>query len=281
MKTIKFDNDTTTTIPKATLDAQENISDTRTISENANTESTNAEYTDVPDTIAGRIRLIRNQAGLSQQQFADRIMVTRAAVSKWESGAGIPSVDSCQIIAREFHVSCDYLLLNSNMMKSPTKPWTHMWKPDTGFWRGYSKFSYICAIFAVFCFLGTLSYMEYPFPVQLFAYIGSMLMIFAFVGSGSWGYVEEKWKGGAFTISFLTCCVLGLVGMCAISSAYPRPVPAYTAEYFIAYGITLALFAAFCVICILIGIYRIRRDRRAGIGADVEPDETEIPSDNV
>ena len=45
--------------------------------------------------------------------------------------------------------------------------------------------------------------------------------------------------------------------------------------------ICFTLVVIFYAICILIGIYRIRRDRRAGIGADVEPDETEIPSDNV
>ena len=280
MKTTKFGNATTTTIPKTTLDTQENISDTQTISENANTENTNAECTDAPDTIADRIRLIRNQAGLSQQQFADRIMVTRAAVSKWENGSGIPSVDSCQIIAREFHVSCDYLLLNSNEMESPLKLWTHDKKPNTKSWWRFTKFSYFCFFVGIACFLGALSFIQYTFPAQLSADIGLLLMMFALIGSISWGYLDIKWKARAFMLSLLACSLLAILEMFFISNAYPKSEPVYPEELFVVYNALTALVVVFYAICILIGIYRMKRDRRAGIGADVEPDETEIPSDN-
>ena len=46
-------------------------------------------------TIADRIQQLRKQNGLSQEQLAERLDVSRQAVSKWESGQSIPDVDIC------------------------------------------------------------------------------------------------------------------------------------------------------------------------------------------
>ncbi|MCI6363016.1 zinc ribbon domain-containing protein [Intestinimonas butyriciproducens] len=53
---------------------------------------------------------LRRHAGLSQDAFAERLLVTRQAVSKWESGDTVPSTDTLRRIAELFHVSVDYLL---------------------------------------------------------------------------------------------------------------------------------------------------------------------------
>lgn len=53
---------------------------------------------------------LRKKKGLSQDELAARMMVTRQAVSRWENGETIPNVDTLQLLSREFDVSINTLL---------------------------------------------------------------------------------------------------------------------------------------------------------------------------
>jgi len=53
---------------------------------------------------------LRKNNKLSQDDFAEQIHVTRQAVSRWENGDTMPSIDTLKMIAEHFHVSVDYLL---------------------------------------------------------------------------------------------------------------------------------------------------------------------------
>lgn len=53
---------------------------------------------------------LRKEKGMSQEELADVMFVTRQAISKWESDAGSPGIDNLQRIADYFGVSIDYLL---------------------------------------------------------------------------------------------------------------------------------------------------------------------------
>lgn len=57
------------------------------------------------------IRRCRTERGLSQQQLANELHVTREAVSKWENGRGLPDVSLLQPLARALGVSVNALLL--------------------------------------------------------------------------------------------------------------------------------------------------------------------------
>lgn len=59
---------------------------------------------------ADKIILERKKLGLSQEQLADRLNVTRQSVSKWESGASIPELSKIVQLAEMFGVSVDYLV---------------------------------------------------------------------------------------------------------------------------------------------------------------------------
>ena len=61
-------------------------------------------------TFAQKLRALRTQAGMTQEQLAEAIYVTRAAISKWETGRGYPGVDSLKLIAQTFGVSIDELI---------------------------------------------------------------------------------------------------------------------------------------------------------------------------
>lgn len=61
-------------------------------------------------TLGQRIQELRRQAGLTQEQLAERMGVTRQAVSKWESDGGVPELDTLIAMSRLFHVTIGQLL---------------------------------------------------------------------------------------------------------------------------------------------------------------------------
>lgn len=57
-----------------------------------------------------KLQELRKKKGLTQEELAEALYVSRAAVSKWESGRGYPNIDSLKAVANYFSVSIDELL---------------------------------------------------------------------------------------------------------------------------------------------------------------------------
>ena len=57
-----------------------------------------------------KLQELRKQKGMTQDELAQALFVSRAAISKWESGRGYPNIESLQAIAKYFSVSVDQLL---------------------------------------------------------------------------------------------------------------------------------------------------------------------------
>ena len=57
-----------------------------------------------------KLQKLRNSKNITQEELADKLYVSRTAVSKWESGKGYPCIDSLKSIADFFGVSVDELL---------------------------------------------------------------------------------------------------------------------------------------------------------------------------
>ena len=57
-----------------------------------------------------KLQELRKQKGLTQEELAEKLYVSRTAVSKWESGRGYPNIDSLKEIAKFFSVTVDELL---------------------------------------------------------------------------------------------------------------------------------------------------------------------------
>ena len=53
---------------------------------------------------------LRTQRGLSQDELAEKIMVTRQAVSRWENGETVPNTETLKLLSKEFDVSINTLL---------------------------------------------------------------------------------------------------------------------------------------------------------------------------
>lgn len=62
-----------------------------------------------------RLKVYRAQSGLTQEEVAEQIGVTRQAVSKWEKGESMPDVESCIRLADLYGVCLDILLRNMNL----------------------------------------------------------------------------------------------------------------------------------------------------------------------
>lgn len=60
--------------------------------------------------LAEKIQDLRKKNGLSQEQLADKLGVSRQAISKWESEQSTPDIDKIVLLSETFHVSTDYLL---------------------------------------------------------------------------------------------------------------------------------------------------------------------------
>ena len=63
-----------------------------------------------------KLQELRKQKGLTQEELAEKLYVSRTAVSKWESGRGYPSIDSLKAIARLFSVTVDELLSSDEIL---------------------------------------------------------------------------------------------------------------------------------------------------------------------
>ena len=61
-------------------------------------------------TFGEKLKQARKSAGLTQEQLAEKLMVSRQAVTKWESDRGLPDIGNIKQIVRLLDVSIDYLL---------------------------------------------------------------------------------------------------------------------------------------------------------------------------
>ena len=62
------------------------------------------------EKIGKYIRKKRIEKGMTQQQLAEKIQVTEKAVSRWETGRGVPDISLLEPLAEELHVSVTELL---------------------------------------------------------------------------------------------------------------------------------------------------------------------------
>ena len=68
-----------------------------------------------------KLQELRRRRGLTQEELAQALYVSRTAVSKWESGRGYPSIDSLKEISGFFSVSIDELLSGENLISIAEK----------------------------------------------------------------------------------------------------------------------------------------------------------------
>lgn len=63
-----------------------------------------------------KLQQLRKQKGITQEELAQALFVSRTAISKWESGRGYPSIDSLKHLAKFFSVTVDELLSTDEVL---------------------------------------------------------------------------------------------------------------------------------------------------------------------
>jgi len=90
---------------------------------------------------------LRTQRGLSQDQLAEKVHVTRQAVSRWENGETIPNTETLKLLSRLFDVSINTLLGSPRQLicqccGMPLDDGTISREPDGTFQEEYCKWCY-------------------------------------------------------------------------------------------------------------------------------------------
>lgn len=63
-----------------------------------------------------KLQELRKKRGLTQEELAEALYVSRTAISKWESGRGYPNIDSLKELSNFFSVSIDDLLSSETLL---------------------------------------------------------------------------------------------------------------------------------------------------------------------
>ena len=64
---------------------------------------------------------LRQKNGLSQEELAEKVFVTRQAVSRWETGCYLPDVEMLSLLSREFGVSINELVAGERLVAEDFK----------------------------------------------------------------------------------------------------------------------------------------------------------------
>ena len=90
---------------------------------------------------------LRTNSGMSQDDLAEKLMVTRQAVSRWETGETVPNTETLKLLSRVFDVSINTLLgmprqLVCQCCGMPLEDSTISKEPDGDFNEEYCKWCY-------------------------------------------------------------------------------------------------------------------------------------------
>ena len=129
---------------------------------------------------------LRTDRGLSQEALADKVFVTRQAVSRWETGETVPNTETLKLLSQLFDVSINTLLgspraLICQCCGMPLDDSTLSREPDGGFNEDYCKWCYADGSFVYESLADLIDYLvahmaneNWP-PEQARAYFASLL----------------------------------------------------------------------------------------------------------
>lgn len=129
---------------------------------------------------------LRTKNGLSQEELAEKVFVTRQAVSRWENGETVPNTETLKILSRVFDVSINTLLgsprkLICQCCGMPLEDYSVSKETDGSFNEEYCKWCYNEGKFVYTSLeeltdflVGHMSNEQFP-PEQVRAYLNEML----------------------------------------------------------------------------------------------------------
>lgn len=137
--------------------------------------------------LSEKILYYRKKAGLSQEELAGRVGVSRQAVSKWELGDAAPEVDKLRALAREFGVTVDELL-SKEAPREPEQAPPPQHSPTAG-WLGrmVGRWGWLAGVYIALSGLGV----ALVGGLARFAFSRMFRMV-----SAGWGAMDPFGSGG-------------------------------------------------------------------------------------
>ena len=114
-----------------------------------------------------KLQELRKSRGLTQEELAEELYVSRTAISKWESGRGYPSIDSLKEISNYFSVTIDELLSSEKMLSLAEKENKANLRSMCDLLFGLLD---VCSFILIFLPLYPNRVNEFVYSVNLFAY---------------------------------------------------------------------------------------------------------------
>lgn len=119
-----------------------------------------------------KLQELRKNKGLTQEELAEALYVSRTAISKWESGRGYPNIDSLKEISNYFSVSIDDLLSGDKLISIAQNENKSNIRNICGFLFGFID---LCSLMLVVFPLYPNTVDGYVYSVNLFAYSQSSI----------------------------------------------------------------------------------------------------------
>ena len=163
-----------------------------------------------------RLQELRKSRGLTQEELAGALFVSRTAISKWESGRGYPSIDSLKEISRYFSVSIDDLLSGEQLIFIAEK-------------ENKSNLNSVCDLLLGFVDLFSLMLIFLPlYPKPVNGYIYSV-NLFGYVGKNTF-IIKIYWA------LFISLTITGIVKILMAYFKFEKDKKAVT---FISVGLSI------------------------------------------
>ena len=157
-------------------------------------------------TLGEKLKQYRTDAGLTQEELADRLFVTRAAVSKWERDLGYPGIDSLKLIAAQMGCTLDELVSDDDVENQKRLD------------ERAARRMYVCAV-ACFAFAVLFALLAYFLEQPLYligagAFVAAYL-VFAFFSRPRWKRLAGNgiYRAVVFVILLVLVLVITVLGL--------------------------------------------------------------------
>jgi len=146
-----------------------------------------------------KLQELRKSRGLTQEELAEDLYVSRTAISKWESGRGYPNIDSLKEISKYFSVSIDDLLSGEKLLSIAEE-------------EKESSIRNLCdLLFGITDILGVMLIILPLYPKTIDGYIYSVNLL---------AYVEKTtWNRLIYWIVILSLILMGMIKLWTAKSA--------------------------------------------------------------
>ena len=205
-------------------------------------------------TISDRIRELRRKRGMSQEELAEQIGISRQAVSKWESGQSMPDLDKVILLSEYFEVTTDYLLkgIQPTMPQAQKTPANALVFAITGTAFNVIGLATSCGVWyeeqdAMAIVIGL-----------IFMAMGCMIFGIGMVCSAEHTRRKAKymfWKINIWILSFLPLSVIYNI----LTSGLPAPYPLRVGPLFL---FQIFFWLIYLAICLLTELYLWRNSRQ-------------------